>query len=950
MTTDRWRRIEALYHGMLARPVHERAAALAAACLSDPALQAEVQSLLDQPASTAGFLSTPAAEVAAHLVRGRSTLLAVGDKLGPYEIVAQIGAGGMGEVYRAHDSRIGRDVAVKVSAERFNERSEREARAVAALNHPNVCTLHDVGPNYLVMELVEGEAPKGPLPLQTALNYARQIADALDAAHEKGIVHRDLKPGNIKIRRDGTVKVLDFGLAKIASPESGEMAHQDLTHSPTMGVTQPGMILGTVAYMAPEQARGKPVDKRADIWAFGVVLYEMLTGRCAFEGQDVSSILAAVIQSEPRWDGVPANVRRLLESCLQKDPRRRLRDIGDVWNLLDDPPTAPSRSRTGTVGWMAAALLAVVAAMALWAAWHGAAPITAQPLVRLDVDLGPDVSLAPLVVPTFSTVVISPDGTRLVYVASVSGGPSRLLTRRLDQPKAAELPGTEGAINPFFSPDGRWVGFWSGNAISKVPVDGGGAVLLGELSTMTGGHWAEQGNLVIGTGSPSSTGVLRMPSTEGLATPMLELASGELWHVSPQILPGGKALLFQAVRKPPSQDNFSVDVVSLADRHRKTLVRGVGSPRYVLSGHLLYTNKSTMFAVPFDLERLETRGTAVAVLDDVAYDAVANGAQFDVSQRGTLVYRQRSGSASSSATVQWLDPTGKPVPLLANPRAYVGTPRVSPDGKRIAIAIKDGADQDIWVYEPQRDAMTRLTLGGQRFTNPVWSRDGRYVVFGSFSGDGVFWSRADGAGQPQVLMSSQSSQFPTSFTSDGKRLAYAQIDGFPQIWTVPIQDDGDGLKASAPERFLTTKFTNAEAAFSPDGRWIAYTSNESGTLEVYVRAFAATMRGGGGRWPISNSGGATPGWSPNGRELLYLAGDQIMTVAYTASGDSFVAEKPRVWAAGVRSASGFDLAPDGRRVAVSVAVGTPDVQAQEHSVVFVMNFFDELRRRAPIGR
>ncbi len=887
--------------------------------------------------------------------------LTPGTRLGPYEILSPLGAGGMGEVYRARDTKLNRDVALKIVPDAFASdpdrmaRFTREAQTLAALNHPNIAHIHGLEESgrvrALVMELVEGEdlaqrLVRGPIPLDEALPIARQIAEALEAAHERGIIHRDLKPANIKVRDDGAVKVLDFGLAKAIDPAGASGVN--VANSPTLTAyaTALGMIMGTAAYMAPEQAKGKPVDKRADIWAFGVVLYEMLTGRRAFEGEDVSSILAAVIQSEPRWDSVPANVRRLLQSCLEKDPRRRLRDIGDVWKLLDDGPAA--RSRTGTPGWIAAGLLAVVAAMALWAPWRGASPPTAQPLVRLDVDLGPDVSLAPLVGPTFSTVVISPDGTRLVYVGSVSGGPFRLLTRRLDQPKAAELPGTEGAMNPFFSPDGRWVGFWSGKAISKVPVDGGGAVLLGELATMTGGHWDDDGNLVIGTG-PSSTGVLRMPSTEGLATPMLELASGELFHVDPQILPGGKALLFQAIRTPPSQDNSSVDVVSIADRHRKTLVRGVGSPRYLLSGHLVYTNKSTMFAVPFDLERLETRGTAVAVLDDVAYDAFQQ-AQFDVSQRGTLVYRRRSGGASSSATVQWLDPTGKQVPLLAKPGAYVGTPRVSPDGKRIAIAIKDGANQDIWVYEPQRDAMTRLTFGGPIFANPVWSRDGRYVVFGSFGG-GVFWSRADGAGRPQVLMSSQSLQFPTSFTLDGKRLAYTQVaDGVPQIWTVPIQDNGGGLKAAAPERFLTTKFIDGDAAFSPDGRWIAYTSNESGRLEVYVRAFAASVPAGGGRWPISNSGGAAPGWSPNGRELLYLAGDQIMTVGYTASDDSFVAEKPRVWAAGVRSASGFDLAPDGRRVAVSVAVGTPDVQTQEHSVVFVLNFFDELRRRAPVGQ
>ena len=380
--------------------------------------------------------------------------LAPGTRLGPYEITAQIGAGGMGEVYRAHDSRIGRDVAIKVAAEEFSERSEREARAVAALNHPNVCTLHDVGPNYLVMELVEGEAPKGPLPFQTALGYARQIADALDAAHEKGIVHRDLKPGNIKIRSDGTVKVLDFGLAKIVAPESGEMIHQNLSHSPTMAIaaTNAGMILGTAAYMAPEQARGKPVDKRADIWAFGVVLYEMLTGRRAFEGEDVSSILAAVIQSEPRWDGVPASVRRLLESCLQKDPKKRLRDIGDVWKLLDDHAAAPLRTQTGILGWAAAGLLALLAAVALWAPWRDTPAPAVQPVLRLEANLGNDVSLVPLAIPTFSSVVISPDGTRLVYVGTISGGPPKLLTRRLDQPNATELAGTEGADGPVLLP------------------------------------------------------------------------------------------------------------------------------------------------------------------------------------------------------------------------------------------------------------------------------------------------------------------------------------------------------------------------------------------------------------------------------------------------------------------------------------------------------------------
>jgi serine/threonine-protein kinase len=363
----------------------------------------------------------------------------------------------MGEVYRARDPRVGRDVAIKISTEHFSDRFEREARAVAALNHPNICTLHDVGPNYLVMELVDGDSPHGPLPVKTVLAYARQIADALDAAHEKGIVHRDLKPANIKVRPDGTVKVLDFGLAKIATESAGDA---DVSNSPTLGLdrTQAGTILGTAPYMSPEQARGKTVDKRSDIWAFGVVLYELVTGRRAFDGDDVSTVLAAVIKSEPRWDGIPSELRRLLESCLQKDPRKRLRDIGDAWTLIDDRSTpVQPRSRNSSVGWIAALVFAVVAGLAFWAPWRKARVEQPSPVTRLDVDLGQDVALEPLVIPTPSSLIISPDGRRLVFPGGVSGGPSKLFTRRLDESKVTELVGTQGALNPFFFA-GRSVG------------------------------------------------------------------------------------------------------------------------------------------------------------------------------------------------------------------------------------------------------------------------------------------------------------------------------------------------------------------------------------------------------------------------------------------------------------------------------------------------------------
>jgi serine/threonine-protein kinase len=379
------------------------------------------------------------------------------------------------------------------------------------------------------------------------------------------------------------------------------------------------------------------------------------------------------------------------------------------------------------------------------------------------------------------------------------------------------------------------------------------------------------------------------------------------------------------------------------------LVQGGVTPRYAASGHLLYTNQATMFAIPFDIDKLETRGTAVSVLDDVAYDTVANGAQFDVSRSGTLVYRRSSGVASAMMRVQWLDAAGKQESLLGNPRTYAGTPHVSPDGRRVAITIRDGANQDVWVFDPQREAMTRLTHGGGIFANPLWSKDGRYVVF-AWMGRGIWWSRADGAGQPQALLPSKTNlQFPASFTPDGKRLAYYQIDGYPQIWSVDVDDNAGALKAGKPVRFLTTQFNDIDPAFSPDGRWIAYSSNESGRPEVYVRPFSASPAGGEGKWQVSNSGGGFPGWSPNGRELLYRSGDQIMTVGYIASGGSFVAEKPRVWAANVANATGFDFAPDGKRVVVTVPASTQEPSKQEHTVVFVQNFFDELRRLAPVG-
>ncbi|SPF50552.1 Serine/threonine protein kinase [Candidatus Sulfopaludibacter sp. SbA4] len=826
--------------------------------------------------------------------------LSPGDKLGPYEILAPIGAGGMGEVYRARDPRLNRDVAIKVSQERFSDRFEREARAVAALNHPNICTLYDVGPDYLVMEFIEGESPKGPLPLEEALRIARQIADALEAAHEKGVVHRDLKPANIKIKPDGTVKVLDFGLAQVA--QASRPVPEDPQSSPTLTIspTRMGMILGTAAYMSPEQARGKTVDKRADIWAFGVVLYELLTGERLFTGEDATEILAAVIHKQPDLAKVPRPVRRLLEECLQKDPRQRLRDIGDAWKLLEEVTTGGAGHRFLWPAFLAAMLLA---AIALWAPWRAAKPVD-RPLVRLDVDLGADVSLPPAPFGG-SSIAISPDGTRLAYA---SGNPVRLFVRRLDQLKATELPGTQGATRPFFSPDGQWVGFDAGNKISKISVEGGAVVRLGDIGSFAGASWGEDGGIVV---SQAGKGLVRFPAGGGPTEPVAELGNGELVLAVPQILPGGRAILFVPATGF-DVDKDTIEVLTLADRHRKIVARGAASPRYLptsnRAGHLVYVNKATLFAVPFDPEKLETRGTAVPVLDDVAYDASTGTGQFDFSPapsgHGTLVYRRASGGTAGMMTVQWVDPTGRKEPLLPKPGVYEYL-SLSPDGKRVALTVIEGGSRDIWVYDPQRDAMTRLTFGGALYYFATWSPDGRYVVFSS-PGNGIFQARPDGAGQPQALTQGKQ-QYPASFTPDGKRLAYVDFGaGNSQIWTVPLEDrsplasEGGQLKAGKPEQFLKSGFSDIPQGFSPDGRWLAYTSNESGKSEVYVRAFPPPPSGQGGKWQISNSGGTGANWSRNGHDLMYHSGDQIMAASYTVKGDTFVPEKPRVWIARLR--------------------------------------------------
>jgi serine/threonine-protein kinase len=782
---------------------------------------------------------------------------------------------------------------------------------------------------------LEDRIKEGAMPLEEALVIARQIADALEAAHEKGIIHRDLKPANIKIKPDGAEKVLDFGLAKIAEPAAAENPQ----HSPTatMG-TQMGLILGTAAYMAPEQARGKPVDKRADIWAFGVVLYEMLSGRRLFEGDTISDMLVAVLKQEPDWNRVPAKSHRLLQRCLERDPKRRLRDIGDAWLLLDDK--VETRTATSSGPWkLGAALFALVAAVSLWALWRAGRPANTElkPPVRLDLDLGPDVSLGPSTGPA---VILSPDGTRLVFVSHASDGIRRLYTRRLDQPKAVGLQGTEGADAPFFSPDGQWVAFFAQGKLKKTRAEGGEPVSLCDAPAGRGGSWGDDGKIVAALDTIG--GLSQIPAEGGKPVPITNLTAEENTHRWPHILPGGKAVLFNASVGYGNYDEATIEVVSLEDRRTKTLLNHTGMyPRYLPSGHLVYVTKATLFAVPFDLDRLEVRG-APTLLEEVSGNPTFGSAQLDFSQSGTLAFR--TGGAEAMRTIHWADSAGRTVPLGTEPALYL-YPRLSPDGGRLAYLVSQGSSTDVWIYDWQRGSKTRLTNGSEA-SFPVWTRDGQFVVFQAPGG--VFWTRADGAGKPQSLIHSKALQRPTSFTPDGKRLVFSELvhGAGADIRTVLVESSSGQLRAAESQSFLKTSSANDFTAFSPDGHWLAYADAGAGSYEVFVRAFPDQ----GVKVQISNAGGSMPLWSRNAHELFYRTEDQrIMVVNYTVKGDSFVADKPRVWFAkqlvNTGAAVNFDLAPDGKRCIVLMPAESSQPQESQSHVTLVVNFFDEVRRR-----
>jgi serine/threonine-protein kinase len=864
----------------------------------------------------------------------------------------------MGEVYRARDTKLKRDVALKVLPEAFASdpermaRFQREAEVLASLNHPNIAQIYGVEERALAMELVDGEAPKGPLPFDDAWKIASQIAAALEYAHDRGIIHRDLKPANIKVTPDGAVKLLDFGLAKAFTSQREPQTSAENSPTLTIRATEVGVILGTAAYMPPEQAKGKSVDKRADIWSFGVVLYELLTGERAFQGEDVSETLVSVIRDQPDLSQVPPKARKLLGRCLEKDPKKRLRDIGEAAFLLEHAPvTALSASRPGRLPWALAGALALALIVASVLLYNATRPASLRPLIRLNAEIAPDTPLARGGSVGANMLALSPDGARLALTLQGADGKIRLYTRLLNQGQVTPLFGTENASTPFFSPEGQWIGFFADGKLKKISVEGGAAVTLCDASGLAGASWGDDGNIIAAL-SPTDA-LSRVPSAGGTPVPVTKLNGGEITHRWPQVLPGSQAILFTASTQRGIYDNASVDVISLKTGERKTVARGGFSARYLATstgtGHLIYLHESTLFAVPFDSSRLAPTGSPAPVLEDVSSTSAAGG-DFAFAQNGNFVYLFGKGMRAGWS-ISWVDSLGKTQPLHAPPRLYF-TPRFSPDGKRLAFSMQSGSGEDIWVKDLDRDTPSRLTFlpGTNRW--PVWTPDGKNIVFQSTnpSAPGLYWVRSDGSAEAQRLTDGKLNETPYSFSPDGKRLAFYQLGNNSDIFTAPIEGDPGHPTLGKAELFLGTPFVEVDPAFSPDGRWLAYRSNESGTFEVYVRPFP----GPGGRRQVSNGGGRFPLWSRDGRELLFENVDQhIMAVGYTANGDSFAAGKPRVWSETRLRDLGiflnFDLAPDGKRLAAFLADDVGGEKPFTH-LTFLLNFFDELRRRVPTAK
>jgi eukaryotic-like serine/threonine-protein kinase len=899
--------------------------------------------------------------------------LAAGTRLGSYEILSPLGAGGMGEVYRATDTRLKRQVAIKIMPADLAAdpsrlaRFQREAEVLASLNHPLIGAIYGLetsdGVQALVMELVEGltladRIEQGPIPVDEAVAIARQIAEALEAAHEQGIVHRDLKPANIKLRDDGTVKVLDFGLAKA---QDRGASSSDLTRtidapapaivtSPV--VTNAGLILGTAAYMSPEQARGKAVDKRTDVWAFGAVLYEMLTGARAFDGEDVTEVMAAVVKSEPDWSKLPANTPRhivtLIRQCLDKDRKTRIGDIAVARFVLSGvEPSAAARGVERPRSWAVWAAAAAAALVALPIGfWLGGDTREVSPLSHLELGVQPAEYLTPSgnsgPRPVRVSFAWSPDGRRVVF--SGAKAPDKtdvvLYARDLDRGEAERIKGTENGYSPFFSPDGNWIGFWAGNTLKKIPAAGGPATTICDLppGSFWGASWGDADTIYFA----ARTGIFKVPAAGGTPEIVTSVdASTGNRHLSPQPLPGG-ALIYTA---PP--DVMYRAAGSTEDR---VLIEDASDARFVAPGHLLYMQRATLTGVAFDAGSGRLSGAPVALIENVMQGVNAgNGGdetligQFAVSQSGHLLYATGGIMPSRTGALMWVDRSGAAEPVKSVPEGRYLFPKISPDGERVAMEVRAPGSRsgDVWVYDLARGSGTRLTFEGGG--SPVWSPDGTHLAI---TANGLKLLRADGTGKPEALAPAPVAQTPSSWSRATNVLAFLQRPSANTsgIWSLPMSE-GSARKSAL---FLETPYGARYVELSPDGKWLAYVSNESGGPGVYVQAFPS----GGEKTQVSIDGGYEPLWHPNSREIFFRGDDLKFKAVAIRSVAPLRVDAPRVMfeakpgdydaTTPIRS---WDISPDGRRFLLVRPVPLTDPPVSRINVV--LNWIEELQRRVP---
>ena len=893
--------------------------------------------------------------------------LSIGTKLNHYIISSQLGKGGMGEVYQAKDQKLGRDVAIKVLPEEFAEdtdrvaRFQREAKLLASLNHPNIAAIHGLeesdGTHFLVLELIEGDTladrvKRGAIPVEEALKLALQIAEALEAAHEKGVIHRDLKPANIKVTPDGNVKVLDFGLAKAFAGGSEDM---NLSNSPTLSVaaTQKGIILGTAAYMSPEQASGEATDKRTDIWAFGVVLFEMLTGRSLFEGNNVSQTLASVIKSEPEWQTLPPNlhprIRLLLERCLEKESKNRYHDIADarvdVQKVLSDPSgvfaqtiTAVKPRKKPRVGlsWVATAIILslIVAGIAVWYL-KPTPPQEPKQVTRFNYELPEGQQISPSS-SDLPLLAVSPDGSKFAYCTNKG-----IFLRSMNELDARLIAETdENSIQPFFSPDGQWIGYWSGSdqKLKKVAISGGVPVTLCDANSAGGFSWSLDNRILHGIGE----NIMWVSANGGNWEPLIEHEDGLLGF--PQMLPGGEAVMYLNANTSPSK----IVVQSLKSGESKELFEGT-SALYIGTGHIVYGVGNSLNVVPFDIDTLEVTGGPISLVEGVL--ATTYFWHYAISDSGTLVYIPGTSASSTERTLVWVDRKGNEEPIDRKPNDYRWL-ELSPDGTNVALSILTaGRNEDIWIYDLVRGTTTRLTFDERSAGESIWTPGGERIIFGYYQESycEIYLKSAAGTGKAERIASVPGGDiWPESLLSDGNTLLFGQDIG-PDTWgdIGMLTLEGDHTR----KLLLQEEHNEGDPRISPDGRWLAYVSDESGNDEVYVRPFPDIDKG---KWTISTEGGDSPLWSPDGRELFYRSGDSFMAVEIETE-PSFSPQKPTVLFEGTYASHPtlpqcalWDIHPSGKKFLMLKPFELADSESTQRStpkINIVLNWFEELKER-----